>query len=122
MFGRLANWQRSLAERITIVISGAGTADQLRELVELHGLRNVLVDSDNQLFETYHAAGTPSVIVTTDGRIGSQTHATSALVEALVRHTLAREAAPLDSAADAPQDEHQLPLEVSIWSGESVPT
>lgn len=89
MFPTLARWQRHLADRMTIVIAASASAPQLRPLADVHGLRNVLIDRDAEMFESYHASGTPSaVIVTADGKIGSPTRSTTVIVEALIRRAL----------------------------------
>ena len=50
----------AVADRITIVIVGRGTAGELREYSEAYGLRNVVVDSDREVFQAYRTTTTPS--------------------------------------------------------------
>lgn len=89
MFPKLAGWQRRLAHRMTIVIATTGSAAQLRPVADAHGLQNVALDRHAEVFESYHASATPSaVIVTADGNIGSPTHSTTVVVEALIRNAL----------------------------------
>jgi peroxiredoxin len=89
LFRSLASWQRRLADRITIVIAATGSAHELRALSEAYGLRNLLVDSESELFELYRAWATPSaLLVTADGKVASAMQATTAMVETLIRRAL----------------------------------
>jgi peroxiredoxin len=89
MLPDLARWQATLPDRITIALLGAGTKEELRELAEVYGLANVLVQEEAEAFHAYRAAATPSVvIVDTDGRIASPTRSTHVLVETLVRRSV----------------------------------
>ena len=89
MFPTLAGWQRRIADRITIVIVGRGTARELREYSEAYGLQNVVVDSDREVFQAYRTTTTPSaVIVNADGNVGSAMHSTTPIVEALIRRAI----------------------------------
>jgi len=91
MVPHLARWQTTLDDRLTIAIVTAGESPEIRRLAEEHGLANVLVEQDHDVFDAYRAEATPSgVIITPDGRIGSQTNVTSTMVEALIRHALHR--------------------------------
>ncbi len=90
LFPSLAGWQRTLADRMTIAIAGQGSARELQALAQTHGLRNVLVDPEGEVFAAYRAHGTPAaLIVTPEGGVGSSMHATAPIVEALLRRALA---------------------------------
>jgi len=87
----LARWQTTLRDRITIALVTAGTMPEARQLAEGHGLRNVLVQQDDEVFRAYRIAATPSgLIITSDGRIGSQTSPIKFILEALIRRAVQR--------------------------------
>jgi peroxiredoxin/uncharacterized membrane protein YphA (DoxX/SURF4 family) len=89
MLSDLARWQATLAERITIALLSTGTVRENRHLSEQHGLVNVLVQNDSEVFESYRTPATPSVvIVTVDGRIGTRIRSSRAIVETLIRRGL----------------------------------
>jgi peroxiredoxin/uncharacterized membrane protein YphA (DoxX/SURF4 family) len=91
MLPDVARWQSTLDDRLTISIVTAGAMPEIEHLAEEHGLTNVLVEDDHEVFGAYRAVGTPSgVIITPDGRIASQTNATKTMVETLIRHALHR--------------------------------
>lgn len=92
MFPPLARWQKSLSERMTIVIPTRGARRDVHALARVHGLANLLLDEKGEVFEAYRGSATPSVvIVTAAGTIGSQTRATHVVVEALIREALHNE-------------------------------
>jgi peroxiredoxin len=89
----LARWQTTLRDRITIAPITAGTMPDARELAERHGLNDVLLQQDDEVFHAYRIAATPSgLIVTSDGRIGSQTSTIRFILEALIRRAVHRAA------------------------------
>ncbi len=95
MLPDLARWQTTLAERITIALLSTGTKRENRLLSERHGLGNVLVQDGNEVSDAYRLAATPSVvIVRPDGRIGSSTHSSRAITEAVIRRALQSDAVP----------------------------
>jgi uncharacterized membrane protein YphA (DoxX/SURF4 family)/peroxiredoxin len=68
----LARWQRTLSERVTIVLLTGGKPKENRFMAEEYGLEDVLVQERLELVDAYRIRGTPSaVIVTADGRVGS---------------------------------------------------
>jgi peroxiredoxin len=118
----LADWQRRLAERLTIVIGGRGSARELRPMAESHGLQNVLADPDADLFESFRVSTTPSaLIVSPDGMVGVGLHSTVAVVEATIRRALLDGATRAPRADDArPQPADGAPVRVVRVSGAPV--
>lgn len=109
---QIGQWQRGLADRMTIVIASRATAREVRTMAETYQLQNVIFDQDSELFDLYRATTTPSaVIVRSDGRVGTALHSTMPIVEALIRRTLSElEHRPRPVEAD------EVGLRVSHWA------
>jgi peroxiredoxin/uncharacterized membrane protein YphA (DoxX/SURF4 family) len=119
MLPDLARWQTTLADRLTIALLAAGDVREIRRVSEQHGLTNVLVQDDAEVFEAYRAAASPSVvIVTTEGRIGSDTRSSQAIVEAVIRRSL-RGGTLVPTPRPAPANGERF--EVREWSGTGSP-
>jgi cytochrome oxidase Cu insertion factor (SCO1/SenC/PrrC family) len=89
MLPDLARWQTTLSDRITIALLFTGKSAELRKLAEAYGLANTLLQEEAEVFDSYRAAATPSVVIVgPDGRIASQTRSTHALIETLVRRAV----------------------------------
>ena len=85
---KLAGWQRSLAERLTIAVVSRGQARD-HEVWTRHGLQKILVQDGSEASEAYRIRGTPSaVIVTTAGTVGSNPAETVFGIEPLIRLAL----------------------------------
>lgn len=68
----IAEWQRDNTARISTWIISAGSVEDNLAKVSEHGIRNVLLQSEREVQQAYHVAGTPSaVVVRPDGTIGS---------------------------------------------------
>jgi methylamine dehydrogenase accessory protein MauD len=104
----LARWQTTLSGRITIALVTAGTMAEARALAEGHGLKDVLLQQDDEVFHAYRIAATPSgLIVTSDGRIGSQTSPIKFILEALIRRAV-RDATASPAVASEAQRAERL--------------
>lgn len=89
MMPDLARWQTTLADRLTIALLATGGKADIRQLAEAHGLRNVLLQKEYEVYEAYLARATPSgVVVAPDGTIGSRTNSTGPILESLIRTVL----------------------------------
>jgi thiol-disulfide isomerase/thioredoxin len=89
MMPDLARWQATVPDRITIALVGAGDEEELRQLANVYGLSNMLVQEEAEVFEDYRGASTPSVVIVgPDGLIASPTRSTKALVEMVVRRAV----------------------------------
>jgi peroxiredoxin len=89
MLPDLARWQQTLADRLTIALVAAGDVGQTRRLVAEHGLADVLMQHDAEVFRAYRATASPAVvIVSVDGRIGTRIRSSQGIVEAVIRHAL----------------------------------
>ena len=68
----VGRWQRERAEGLTISLISQGEPEQNRAQADEHGLRNVVIQEDSEVTESYGVWGTPSaVVVLPDGSIGS---------------------------------------------------
>lgn len=95
----LARWQATLADRLTIAPVVAGSPSEVRQLTQGHGLEDVLIDENREVFRAYDADATPSgIIVTVDGTIATRPMATTFMIESLIRRAL-------HGAATAPVDD-----------------
>jgi peroxiredoxin len=69
---RVAEWQRTFANRLQVAVISRGALDTNAELASRHGLANVMPQRDNEVADAYRVAGTPAaVLVRADGSIGS---------------------------------------------------
>jgi thiol-disulfide isomerase/thioredoxin/uncharacterized membrane protein YphA (DoxX/SURF4 family) len=85
---KLARWQRSLAERLTIVVVSRGQARD-HEIWTRQGLQNILLSENYQAIETYRIRATPSaVIITLAGTVGSNPAESVFGIEPLIRLAL----------------------------------
>lgn len=81
----VAQWQQSLAGRLTVAVASGGEPEEIRGQEAEHGLAAMVVDSDLALAEAYLTAGTPSaVLIAPDGTVASYIAAGAEEIEALV--------------------------------------
>jgi len=86
----VAEWQREHADELTVALVSAGEPEAIRAEVAEHGLVNVLLDTDLEMYEAYQANGTPSaVLIADDGTVASWLAAGSDWIESLVHQGLA---------------------------------
>jgi thiol-disulfide isomerase/thioredoxin/uncharacterized membrane protein YphA (DoxX/SURF4 family) len=86
---RVTEWQREHADEITVALLSAGDPSMVREDAAEHGLVNVLLDTDLQVYEAYEANGTPSaLIIGDDGRVASWLAAGTDWIDSLVGQAL----------------------------------
>jgi peroxiredoxin len=84
----LAQWQRGLVSSVVIALIGRGTEEVNRAKIAAHGLVQVLLQTDNEVAETYRVKGTPSaVLVGSNGAIASPVAEGADAIRALVERT-----------------------------------
>jgi thiol-disulfide isomerase/thioredoxin/uncharacterized membrane protein YphA (DoxX/SURF4 family) len=109
MFPDIARWQMRLDDKITIAIPTNGPIDAIRSMATRHGLENVMIDDDYQVFSAYRGAATPSVmILSPEGQVSSRMHSTHAIIEGVIRKSLQSEAAQ----PSAPTASNGKPFEI----------
>jgi peroxiredoxin len=110
---KIAAWQRTHAERLTIALLNGG--DQNASIAEAaeQKLDHMLVDNDLAVFEAYQANGTPSaVLVADDGTIASYVAAGAERVERLLESAVTeqRESEDQGLSVGSPAPELELPI------------
>jgi peroxiredoxin len=89
LFPKLARWQTSLADRVTLTVVSNGSPRKNRPLAEEHGLVNVLLQNRNEVMTAYRVRATPTaILVTAAGEIGSPPAESEIPLEPLIRLTL----------------------------------
>lgn len=97
LFPRFARVQTVLADRITLALVSSGSPRSNRPAVNEHGLVNVLLQDDDEVFTAYRVRATPSaVLVTAAGEIGSGLAESDISIEPLIRLTLRDVPRPVD--------------------------
>ncbi len=71
MLPQLAAWKTEHAELLRIVPISKGNAETNRAKYAKHGIREVLLQSDNEVSEAYQVTGTPSAVLLANGVIDS---------------------------------------------------
>lgn len=85
---KVAQWQQTLSERLTIAVISSGTSEQ-NEPFDETGLENVLLQEGWEVADDYRINGTPTaVFVTPDGKIASNPGEMEQGIEPLVRLAL----------------------------------
>lgn len=85
---KLAGWQRTLADRLTIAVISRGEAEH-HEAWQSQALQNILLQKRYEVGEAYRIRATPSaVIVTRVGKVGSNPAESVFGIEPLVRLAL----------------------------------
>jgi peroxiredoxin/uncharacterized membrane protein YphA (DoxX/SURF4 family) len=81
----IGRWEKDHSERLTIAVISRGDADSNRAKGTERTLSHVLLQTDREVAQSYGTTGTPSaVIVTPDGKIGSQTASGAEAIRQLV--------------------------------------
>ena len=89
MLPKLRRWQEILADRLTIAVISTGTREANQDIVDEHGVVDLLLQEGTEVADRYRVDATPSaVVVTPDGRVASTTVLGSDPVEPLIRLTL----------------------------------
>jgi thiol-disulfide isomerase/thioredoxin len=119
---RIANWQSRYASELTIAVVERRDGSE-RAGPDEHGRRDVLLQRDREVADSYRAEGTPAaVLVSEDGHIASGIAAGPPAIEALLARTL-----PDFQAGDAQEPVATLPAPfarreflaraVAAWAG-----
>src|SRR6266567_3863454 len=69
----IVNWQRNYSDKITIALLATGSEEANRAKNAEHGLRNILLEGDSNISESYQVNGTPAaMVVGKDGRVAGR--------------------------------------------------
>jgi thiol-disulfide isomerase/thioredoxin len=67
----LSQWQRDYLDQLSIVPISRGDMKENRAKSVKYGIRNILIQSDREIAESYQANSTPSAVLVKDGHIES---------------------------------------------------
>jgi thiol-disulfide isomerase/thioredoxin/uncharacterized membrane protein YphA (DoxX/SURF4 family) len=67
----IAEWDRQHRSRLTVALLARGDAEENRERMGHHRVRNLLLQGDSDVAEDYGAKWTPAAVIVRDGRIAS---------------------------------------------------
>jgi peroxiredoxin len=91
----IARWYEALGDRLLLPVVSAGEAGAADDLAREHRLAQVLSDADATVSRDYGVPGTPcSVLIESDGTVGSAPATGQLAIEALVRVALQRARRP----------------------------
>jgi peroxiredoxin/uncharacterized membrane protein YphA (DoxX/SURF4 family) len=86
---KLERWQRSLSDRLTLVLVSTGNRERNEAVFEEYGLTDVLLQDFMEVADAFRIRGTPSgVVVTAEGTVASNPAETVFGIEPLLRTAL----------------------------------
>ena len=86
---KLARWQRSLADRLTLVLMSTGNVKRNEAIFDEYGMSDVLLQEFMEVSDAFRIRGTPSaVVITPDGTVASNPAETVFGIEPLLRTAL----------------------------------
>ena len=72
MLPDVGRWQVEHAQKLTLALISRGEVEENKTKAQEHGLKNVLLQDDWEVSESYEVRGTPSaVLISPDGKVGS---------------------------------------------------
>jgi peroxiredoxin len=72
MLPDVGRWQEEHPQKLTLALVSRGEVEENKTKAQEHGLRNVLLQKDWEVSESYEVRGTPSaVLIDTDGKIAT---------------------------------------------------
>ena len=84
----VAQWQREYADKLVIVPISRGDIKENRAKSSKYGLRNVLLQTDREVAQSYLAEGTPSAVIVKEGRVESSLALGTDAIRGLVAHAV----------------------------------
>jgi peroxiredoxin/uncharacterized membrane protein YphA (DoxX/SURF4 family) len=86
---KIARWQRSLADRLTLVLVSTGSVERNQETFEEYGITEVLLQDFMEVSDAFRIRGTPSaVFIASDGTVATNPAETVFGIEPLLRTAL----------------------------------
>jgi thiol-disulfide isomerase/thioredoxin/uncharacterized membrane protein YphA (DoxX/SURF4 family) len=130
----ISSWQNEHAGELTIAVMTRGSADDNRSKIREHGISNVWLDDQLEVYDAYQGSGTPgAVLIDSAGRIASAVVAGADAISRLVSDATDSPPAPVVPvvhvpARDAPAPPPVVPvgsdapeLELRDLAGERLP-
>jgi thiol-disulfide isomerase/thioredoxin len=89
----VGRWQEKHAQKLTLSLVSRGDPEENKTKAQEHGLKNVLLQKDWEVFESYEVRGTPSaVLVSPDGKVASPVAGGEEGIRALLSHAVGERA------------------------------
>jgi len=86
---KLARWQHSLTDRLTLVLMSTGSVKRNQPIFEDYGMSDVLLQDFMEVSDAFRIRGTPSaVVITPDGTVATNPAETVFGIEPLLRTAL----------------------------------
>src|SRR5215212_9097292 len=103
----VGRWQEEHAQKLTLSLISRGEAEENKTKASEHGLTNVLLQEDWEVYASYEVRGTPSaVLIDTDGKIASPVARGAEGIRGLLSYAVG-ERAQLPMQPHQPQTEGQ---------------
>jgi peroxiredoxin/uncharacterized membrane protein YphA (DoxX/SURF4 family) len=103
----VGHWQEEHAQRLTVALISRGEAEENRTKAQEHGLKNVLLQKDWEVSDSYEVRGTPSaVLISPDGKVASPVAGGAEGIRGLLSYAVG-ERAQLPMQPHQPQTEGQ---------------
>ena len=107
MLPEVGRWQEEHAHKLTLALVSRGEVEENKTKASEHGLKNVLLQKDWEVSESYEVRGTPSaVLIGTDGKIASPVAGGAEGIRGLLSYAVG-ERAQLPMQPHQPQTEGQ---------------
>jgi peroxiredoxin/uncharacterized membrane protein YphA (DoxX/SURF4 family) len=107
MLPDVGRWQEEHANKLTLALVSRGEVEENKTKAQEHGLRNVLLQKDWEVSESYEVRGTPSaVLISPDGKVASPVAGGAEGIRGLLSYAVG-ERAQLPMQPQQPQTEGQ---------------
>jgi hypothetical protein len=89
LFPEVGRWQREHAQKLTLALVSRGDPEKNKTKAQEHSVKNVLVQKDWEVSESYDVRGTPSaVLVSPDEKVASPVAGGAEGIRALLSHAV----------------------------------
>jgi peroxiredoxin/uncharacterized membrane protein YphA (DoxX/SURF4 family) len=103
----VGRWQEEHAQKLTLALISRGEVEENKTKAQEHGLRNVLLQEDWEVSESYEVTGTPSaVLISPEGKIASPVAGGAEGIRGLLSYAVG-EHAQLPMQPQQPQNQGQ---------------
>jgi len=103
----VGRWQEEHAQKLTLALVSRGEVEENKTKAQEHGLRNVLLQKDWEVSESYEVRGTPSaVLIAPDGKVATPVAGGAESIKALLSYAVG-ERAQLPMQPQQPQAQGQ---------------
>src|SRR5215203_1579126 len=100
----VGRWQEEHAQKLTLALISRGEVEENKIKAQEHGLRNVLLQKDWEVSESFEVRGTPSaVLISPDGKVASPVAGGAEGIRTLLSHAVGERAQLPRQPQGAPQ-------------------